>query len=150
MEGPAAQSSLGLGTDPFQKLRIVDFGDVGTFPAGVVNVHRELRQTLDVILFFGALPVVLGVDHSAARPMLEALGEHFGPDGYAVIHLDAHNDVGLATDEIDHGNRFSLGVARGVLRADHKLCMGVLGLLALHASRARALGRARHAHDVGV
>lgn len=125
--GPAARPSLRTGTDPLRALRIVDFGDVGTFPGGVANVHRELREALDTVLRLGALPVVLGGDHSISLPMLEALGEHFSADGYAVVHLDAHNDVELGGDEVDHGNPFSLAVARGVLRPDHKVCVGVRG-----------------------
>lgn len=113
--------------DPFQVLSIVDHGDVGTFPGRIESIHAQLRAAVAATLAAGAVPAVLGGDHSISLPVLQALAERHGADGYAVIHLDAHADVEMGIDEVDHGNPFSQAIRRGALLPHQHLVAGVRG-----------------------
>jgi agmatinase len=124
---PAARPNLALGVDPLAVLRVVDHGDVGSYPNTVESLHAELRTALGHVLDAGAVPVVLGGDHSVALPMAQALSARFGAHGFAVAHFDAHGDVELETDVLDHGNPFSTAIAQGHLSAANKVAIGVRG-----------------------
>jgi len=124
---PAARAHPHRRVDPFEVMRIVDHGDVGVFPVRLESIHKELRTAADATLGTGAVPAVLGGDHSVTLPVLEALAERHGTDGYAVIHLDAHADVELDIDEVDHGNPFTKAIERGALLPQNHLVAGVRG-----------------------
>jgi arginase len=69
------------------------------------------------VLAAGAMPLVLGGDHSLALPTLRVLAERFGADGYAVVHFDTHADTGaeLYGVRISHGTPFRVAVEEGAL-----------------------------------
>ena len=67
-----------LGIDPYEELDIVDYGDVDVRPSDLAWSHAALRQGVADILGAGAIPVVLGGDHSLSTPVLEALAAHHG------------------------------------------------------------------------
>src|SRR4051794_5819562 len=92
--GPSMRPHMELGIDPFETLRIVDYGDAPVGPS-IETCHARLRETVAQILAAGAMPVVLGGDHSLSLPVLHALGEHLGLDNYSVIHFDTHADTGI-------------------------------------------------------
>ena len=124
---PSSRPHPQSGVDPFAVMRVLDHGDVGTYPGRVENVHAQLRTALDAILRVGAVPAVMGGDHSISLPMLEALAEVHGSTGYAVVHLDAHADVETGMDVVDHGNPFALAVERGALLPRNHVVAGVRG-----------------------
>jgi agmatinase len=78
--------------DAFSALRVVDFGDAPVIPADPAVSHDAIRATVGAVLAAGALPVVLGGDHSITKPAIEAVAEARGPVG--VIHFDTHTDTG--------------------------------------------------------
>ncbi|MEM8964702.1 MAG: agmatinase [Acidobacteriota bacterium] len=69
--------------------RIVDTGDVDTVYYSRERNHTLIDEHLRGILDKGALPVVLGGDHSISYPVLRAF-EDYGP--VTVILVDAHLD----------------------------------------------------------
>jgi hypothetical protein len=56
-----------LGLDPFGVLRVVDHGDCAVFPE-IDACHAALQRALAGVLAAGAVPVVLGGDHSLSLP----------------------------------------------------------------------------------
>jgi agmatinase len=83
---------LEVKVDAFSALRVVDFGDAPVIPAGPALSHDAIRATVAAVLGAGALPVVLGGDHSITKPAVEAVAEARGPVG--MIHFDTHTDTG--------------------------------------------------------
>jgi agmatinase len=73
-------------------LRVVDFGDAPILPADPVRSHAAIQATVASVLAAGAMPVILGGDHSIAEPDIRAVAEHCGPVG--LIHFDTHTDTG--------------------------------------------------------
>lgn len=95
---------LEAGIDAFAELKVVDFGDAPVLPADPARSHEAIRATVAQVLAAGALPVILGGDHSIAEPDIRACAEaHGGPVG--LIHFDTHTDTGTEVFgvEVSHG-----------------------------------------------
>ena len=73
-------------------LRVVDFGDAPILPADPVRSHQAIQDTVAQVLAAGAIPIILGGDHSIAEPDIRAVAEVHGPVG--LIHFDTHTDTG--------------------------------------------------------
>jgi agmatinase len=78
--------------DAFEALRVVDFGDAPVIPADPARSRRAIEETVGQALDAGALPVVLGGDHSIAEPDVRACAARHGPLG--LVHFDTHTDTG--------------------------------------------------------
>ena len=78
--------------DAFAQLRVVDFGDAPVVPADPVESHRAIEETVRQVLTAGAIPVILGGDHSVTRANIRACAAVHGPVG--VVHFDTHTDTG--------------------------------------------------------
>jgi agmatinase len=83
---------LEAGIDAFELLRVVDFGDAPVLPADPARSHAAIESTVGEVLAAGAIPIVLGGDHSIAEPDIRACAARHGPLG--LVHLDAHTDTG--------------------------------------------------------
>jgi agmatinase len=79
--------------DPFAELRVLDFGDAPVIPADPDRSHAAIEATVSQVLEAGALPVVLGGDHSVTEPAVRACAALHGPVG--VVHFDTHTDTGM-------------------------------------------------------
>jgi agmatinase len=78
--------------DAFAALRVLDFGDAPVIPADPERSHAAIEATVAQVLAAGAVPVVLGGDHSVTEPALRACAAVHGPLG--VVHFDTHTDTG--------------------------------------------------------
>jgi agmatinase len=127
--GGAPRPHMELGIDPLASLKVVDYGDIEAVPGDLERSHERLLRHVTEILSAGAVPIVLGGDHSLSLPMLKALAARFGPDGYAVIHFDSHADTGAEIFGVtnSHGTPFYRAVAEGYLRGNHIFQIGLRG-----------------------
>lgn len=66
---------------------VVDAGDVDIHPTNVEATFDEITAAVRAILARGAMPVVLGGDHSITYPVFRAFDEDLH-----VFHFDAHTD----------------------------------------------------------
>jgi agmatinase len=94
---------LEAGIDATEALRIVDFGDAPVIPADGRASHAAIEATVAQVLAAGALPVVLGGDHSITEPSVRACAAVHGPVG--LVHFDTHTDTGeeVFGVELSHG-----------------------------------------------
>ena len=83
---------LETGVDAFSVLRVVDFGDAAVVPADPERSHAAIEAIVGQVLAAGALPAVLGGDHSITEPCVRACAAAHGPVG--VVHFDTHTDTG--------------------------------------------------------
>jgi agmatinase len=81
---------------------MVDIGDADIVHTDTVKSHANIEYGVRKILGAGALPVVLGGDHSINIPCVSAFSDH-GP--VHIVQIDAHLDF---VDE-RHGVRFGHG-----------------------------------------
>lgn len=126
---PPKRPHMDLGVDPFSSLAIVDCGDIDAAPADLAASHERLRMAICGILGAGAMPLVLGGDHSLSFPTMQALAGKYGKDGYAVIHFDTHTDTGADVLGVanSHGTPFYRAVEEGALAGDHIFQIGLRG-----------------------
>ena len=87
---------------PAETTRIVDIGDADIIHTDTVGSHANIELGVRKILAAGAIPVVIGGDHSVNIPCINAFDDQ-GP--IHVVQLDAHLDF---VDE-RHGVRFGHG-----------------------------------------
>jgi agmatinase len=124
---PIARPHMELGVDPYAELDIVDYGDIEVRSSDLLRSHGLLRQGVAEILSAGAIPIVLGGDHSLSTPVLEALAAHFGRDGFSVVHFDTHADTGSDEAEAPHGVPFHRAVVDGHLDGHNIVQVGLRG-----------------------
>ena len=87
---------------PAGQTRIVDLGDADIVHTDTTKSHANIEAGVRAILGAGAVPVVLGGDHSVNIPCIDAFA---GGDPVHVVQIDAHLDF---VDE-RHGVRFGHG-----------------------------------------
>jgi agmatinase len=124
---PVDRPHMELGIDPYAELDIVDYGDIEVHSANLPRSHALLQKGVSEILAADAIPVVLGGDHSLSMPVLAALAERFGSDGFSVIHFDTHADTGDYEDEAPHGVPFHHAVRDGHLDGHNIVQVGLRG-----------------------
>ena len=89
--------SLQLGIEPFEWLDVVDAGDAPVVPANIERAHEVIRRKVLEVARAGAVPIVLGGDHSITYPSASAVAEVAAPRRVGVVHFDAHADTAAST-----------------------------------------------------
>jgi agmatinase len=120
---------LALRVDALQDIRVVDAGDVEMPPGEIERALRALEDAVYAVASAGAVPLVLGGDHSIALPDATGVARHLGYGRVSMIHFDAHADTG----DIEFGSLYGHGqpmrrlIESGALRGDRFLQMGLRG-----------------------
>ncbi len=127
---------------PFDKLRVVDYGDVEVFPGYIEQSVAHIESELAPIFEQSVFPVVLGGDHSTSLPVLRAAAAKHGP--LSLVHFDAHPDCWPPTvpeRPIHHGTVFHIAAEEGLIDTNSSVQVGIRGSLSLSAlSLAKAAG----------
>jgi agmatinase len=118
---------LEVGVDAFDVLRVVDFGDAPVLPAEPVRTHEAIEALVGQVVDAGALPVILGGDHSIAEPDIRAIARRRGPVG--LIHFDTHTDTGQTVfgAELSHGTIMYRLVEQGWVDPTRYVQIGLRG-----------------------
>lgn len=87
---------------PAGQVKIVDLGDADIVHTDTINSHANIEYGVRKILDAGAIPIVLGGDHSINIPCVNAFKDQ---EPIHVVQIDAHLDF---VDE-RHGVRFGHG-----------------------------------------
>ncbi len=89
-----SRPSLAMRTGGLKDLRVLDAGDVETPPGDIMKALAGLEAAVERVVRAGAIPVVLGGDHSIAFPDATAAANVLGHGRVSMIHFDAHADTG--------------------------------------------------------
>ncbi len=120
---------LALRVDALQDIRVVDAGDVEMPPGEIERALGALEDAVHAVASAGAIPLVLGGDHSIALADATGVARHHGYGRVSMIHFDAHADTG----HIEFGSLYGHGqpmrrlIESGALRGDRFLQMGLRG-----------------------
>ena len=79
--------------DPSDVLNIVDYGDVAIDNNSTERSMQHVRDVVREIVETGAIPVIIGGDHSLEYPNVAALADVHGKEKVSVIHFDSHYDA---------------------------------------------------------
>ena len=120
---------MSMRTDALQELKIFDAGDLEMPGADLVASLKVLEAATEKISRAGAIPVVLGGDHSIASADVAGIAHHRGMGKISMIHFDAHADTG--TDQwgalVGHGTPMRRLIDTGAVRGDRFLQLGLRG-----------------------
>ena len=118
---------LEAGVDASEVLRVVDFGDAPVLPADPAGTHEAIERTVADVLDAGAIPIVLGGDHSIAEPDIRACAARHGPVG--LVHFDTHTDTGSVVFgvEVSHGTPMRRLVEAGHIDPGRYVQIGLRG-----------------------
>jgi agmatinase len=114
----------------FDRLRAVDGGNVVFPPFDAPAVRDRVEGAVAAILAAGAVPFLVGGDHSVALPALRAVARRHGP--VAVVHVDAHLDTsGPETwgERFHHGTPFRHALEEGLIAPGQLHQLGMRGAL---------------------
>lgn len=107
---------------PAETTRIVDIGDADIIHTDTINSHKNIEAAVRKILESGAIPVVLGGDHSVNIPCVNAFDRE---NPIHIVQFDAHLDF---VDE-RHGVRFGHGnPMRRAAEQDHVAGLTQIGI----------------------
>jgi agmatinase len=121
-----SRPSLALRTDALRDLRVLDAGDVEMFSGDAVRSCRDLEAAITRVAQSGAVPVVLGGDHTVTWPNATGVARARGWGRVSVLHFDAHADTG----DIEFGSLWGHGqpmrrlIESGALRGDRFFQIG--------------------------
>jgi agmatinase len=124
-----SRPSLALRTDALRDLRIVDVGDVEVFAGDIERSLGQIREAVRTITAAGAVPVVLGGDHSITYADASGVADHVGQGRVSLVHFDAHADTG----DMEFGSLWGHGqpmrrlIEAGAVRGDRFLQIGLRG-----------------------
>ncbi len=124
-----SRPSLALRVDGLTDLRVYDAGDVEMPPGEIERALAALERAVTAVTASGAVPVVLGGDHSIALPDVTGVANVHGHGRVSVLHFDAHADTG----DIEFGSLYGHGqpmrrlLESGAARGDRFLQIGLRG-----------------------
>jgi agmatinase len=125
----ASRPHLALGVDPLTELRVADIGDVLMPPGDTAQSIKRLEDVVYAVAASGAMPVILGGDHTVTFPDATGVARHAGWGRVSLIHFDAHADTG----EHHYGALYGHGtpmrrlIESGAVRGDRFLQIGLRG-----------------------
>ncbi len=122
-----------LGVDLEKETVLVDLGDVDV-SGDPDKTFSLIEKGVSRILDKGAVPIVLGGDHSISFPVLKAFASRIKP--LDVLHLDAHPDLydELYGDRLSHACPFARIVEEGL--AENIVQIGVRAVTSGHREKA--------------
>jgi agmatinase len=120
---------LALRVDALQDIRVVDVGDVEMPPGEIERALGSLEEAVYAVARQGAVPLVLGGDHSIAYADARGVARHLGFGKVSMIHFDDHADTGDITfgSLWGHGQPMRRLIESGALRGDRFLQIGLRG-----------------------
>jgi agmatinase len=124
-----SRPSLAMRVDGLQDMRVVDAGDVELYSGDAVKSCADLEVVIEKIARAGAIPLVLGGDHTITWPDVTGVARARGWGRVSVIHFDAHADTGDIEfgSLVGHGQPMRRLIESGAARGDRFLQMGLRG-----------------------
>lgn len=110
------------GFDPFDRLSVLDAGDIEYTYADQDGFAQAAFQQAKTIAEAGAVPFSLGGDHSVTYSSLTGVRQVSGP--VALLHFDAHTDTSKGPIE-QHGTMFRHAADDGDILAENSLQIGI-------------------------
>ncbi len=124
-----SRPSLALRVDALRDLRVLDAGDVELPPGDLERSIAALEAAVHTVAAAGAIPVVLGGDHTIALPDARGVARHVGLGRVSMVHFDAHADTGESDFGLlyGHGTPMRRLIESGAVRGDRFLQIGLRG-----------------------
>ena len=111
---------------PSRVLNIVDYGDVAVDNDNTERAMQHVREIVREIAETGAVPMIVGGDHSLEYPNVAALADVYGKENISVIHFDSHYDAWWGDAHlISHGYPVYRLINEGHVRPEDYIQVGL-------------------------
>ena len=129
LEHDGSRPSLALRVDGLRDIRVLDAGDVEMYSGDAVTSCASLEKAVEQVAASGAIPLILGGDHTITWPDVTGVARARGWGRVSVIHFDAHADTGDITfgSLVGHGQPMRRLIESGAARGDRFLQVGLRG-----------------------
>ncbi len=112
------------GTDPFETLAVIDYGDCFLDPHHPNTLVDSIYHHARTILQHNAQMLTFGGDHFVSYPLLKAHAEKYGP--LSLLHFDAHPDTWPDdAGRLDHGTMFLRALNEGLIDPTRSIQVGI-------------------------
>jgi len=113
----------------FEALGVVDAGDANVIPAWTERGHAFIYRKVREVAATGAIPIVLGGDHSITWPSATAIAEVRRPGTIGIVHFDAHADTAPEDWGVlaGHGTPMRRLIESGAVRGRNFVQVGLRG-----------------------
>ena len=112
--------------DASEVLTVVDYGDVAVDNDSTERSMQHVRDIVREIAETGAIPMIVGGDHSLEYPNVAALADVYGKEKVSVIHFDSHYDAWWGGSHlISHGYPVYRLINEGHVRAADYIQVGL-------------------------
>ena len=125
----SSRPHLALRVDPLRDLRVLDAGDI-EMPGVEGRLPLDnLEKAVQTVAEAGAIPVILGGDHTVTWPDVTGVARAKGWGRVSVIHFDAHADTGETQfgSLVGHGLPMRRLIESGACRGDRFIQIGLRG-----------------------
>ena len=112
---------------PFERLSVVDAGDVDASPVSLEMAHAAIEARIGEVVAAGGVPIAVGGDHSISLPVLRAEARRHGPLG--LVQFDSHIDTWDEDfgSKIFHGSPFYYAIIEGIVDPRRFVQVGIRG-----------------------
>lgn len=134
--GPSAmRNEYGMGeidmytmVDPSKELMIVDYGDIAVDNMSTELTVQHVRERVREIAETGAIPFIIGGDHSLEYPDIAGLADVHGKESFGVVHFDSHYDAGKGRKHfLTHGQPVYRAIKEGHVAGKNFIQVGLRG-----------------------
>ena len=121
--------SLQLDIDPYEYLTVVDAGDANIIPSWIERGHAMVYRKVLEVAGTGAIPIILGGDHSITWPAATAIAELRHPRSIGIVHFDAHADTANDSYGVlaSHGTPMRRLIESGAIHGRNFVQVGLRG-----------------------
>jgi len=112
-----------------EKLTGGDIGDFNVVPGYIHPSYASIEAGVADIVEEGAVPIVLGGDHSITLATLRAVAKKYGP--VALVHFDSHSDLcdEVFGEKYNHGTPIRRALEENLIDPAHSIQLGMRGSL---------------------
>ncbi len=127
--GAWSDPHLHVMVDWMKELTVVDYGDAPIDYLSGERTMEPVRGMVREIAETGAIPMVVGGDHSLEYPNVAGVADVYGKEKVGVIHFDAHFDAGPNENGhlISHGQPVRRLVEEGHVLGKNYIQVGLRG-----------------------
>jgi agmatinase len=124
-----ARPHLTTGIDPLAEFKVVDAGDLIVAPGYLEDALGRVADAVETIAGSGAVPIVLGGDHSITYGNGTGMARVHGKGAFGVVHFDAHADTGMSSMGALHGHGTPMRrlIESGAVPGDRFVQIGLRG-----------------------